>query len=472
MIRLTCAALLALAAAPLHAQTWSASTFANGSLLFANVGPPEPSMGFSCTAPAPEGRPLIETGSHESHRTDAFEVVVGFFDPLFEWSMPYVIENIVITVDGTSYQMPPLELNELQGSGLYLPMTDPFFLSLFDAESLIFDTGQGTAYEYPVDGLAPALREAMGYCSARWVELGHALPQSIAAVGLLQGETGAVSPDPTPVQSPADGNIPASIHAAAREGCNGEDIALTRAQLQIADLDGDGVDDFLLNHSSVRCSQGLNYNCGAANCSIDAFLSSQGYQVRPAFLGMGADLVPMPDGRTGVQISGTYSMCGETGLCPGPQVWNGSEFALVAPEGPPPTTPTEPPQFILDRVGSACSAAGYSLDLATGIGQADFDQDGQLDYVLNGLGLTCTEGINTSCGASACSIDILLSSRDYERVDGYIGLEFEIQTASDGRPGLILYQSPTQPLSVWNGSAFVPAPETAAEAAPETGPTK
>ncbi|GAB5449173.1 hypothetical protein [Gymnodinialimonas sp.] len=319
MKTLAFALLAALAATPIHAQTWTANTFANGSLLFAGVGPPAPSMAFGCTAPAPENRPLIETGSHESHRTGAFETTVGFFEPLFEWTAPYRISGIVVTVDDVSYQMPPMELNELQGSAIYMPMTDPFILSLFTAQSLTFDTGQGTAYAYPVDGLADALREAFGYCNARWMELGNAMPPALAAA---MGGAPALAPS---IAAP----LPPSIVQRAAGSCMNGTGTITRQDLETADFDGDGQEDFILNHGAVTCTDGRSGFCGAANCSIDVYLSTLGYQQPREFLGISAGIVPLADGRTGVQIAGTFSLCGETGLCPGPQVWNGSEFALV-----------------------------------------------------------------------------------------------------------------------------------------------
>ncbi|OAN68915.1 hypothetical protein A8B78_22015 [Jannaschia sp. EhC01] len=336
MKKLACGLALALSATPLTAQTWTANTFANESLLFAGVSPPEPSMHFGCTAPAPENRPLIETGSHESHRTEAFETTVGFFDPLFEWSPPYVISGIVITVDGTSYQLPPLDLNELQGSAIYLPMTDPFILSLFTAQSLTFDTGQGTAYAYPVDGLADGLREAFGYCNARWVELGTPMPPALAAV---MGDAPLAPP------APAAASLPAPIVQQAAASCMNGAGTITREELQSADFDGDGQEDFILNHASVTCTDGMSGFCGAANCSIDVFLSSLAYQQPRELLGIGAEIVPLADGRTGIQIAGSFSLCGQDGLCPGPQVWDGTSFVLfdggAVQSAPTPTVPKD-----------------------------------------------------------------------------------------------------------------------------------
>lgn len=448
-------------------QTWSVGTTDTGGLIYGGVSAPEYSISFGCNAPSQGGRPLHETDDHETILDGLFGMSMEVSPRLVQsQGAADVMATAILMVDGTGYRLPPIEWSEFISSWrVALAMDDPLFDALRDASDLVFDAGRGTAWRYPVDGLEQGIDRAMGPCVDGWAAAGHTIPVSLSrfwdeGMEELPLEGGISSPiiartsTPTPVAA----TIPAFIQGAASSACSAAGYTLDASRLQTADLDGDGLEDYLLNHSGVRCNSGINGNCGAANCSIDAFLSTQGYQLRQAFLGMGAGLVPLPDGRTGIQISGTYSMCGETGFCPGPQVWNGSEFALLQPDGPPPTTPLVPPQFILDRVAAGCSASGYSLDIATTIGQADFDQDGQLDFIFNGLGVNCTQGLNPFCGASACSIDIHLSSRGYAIVDGYIGVGFDIQTAADGRPGIVLNRSATQPLSVWDGTAFVPAP--------------
>ncbi|UWQ95002.1 hypothetical protein K3728_15095 [Rhodobacteraceae bacterium M385] len=331
-------AALSLATAPLHAQSWTPLTSDSGAILFAYAQVEGRTLGFGCTAPSPQGLGLMETGSHESHLTDPFEMIVEISDSILTWEPPYTIEGIVLSVDDVGYGLPPLQLNELQGSAVYLPMTDQMVLALFEAQRLVLDPGQGVAYEYPVDGLTQALDTAFSYCVGRWVEMGNPLPPALnryQGTGQVAGVV--VAPEPVIAPAPLD-TIPPFIAEAAATGCSASGYTLDAADLSIADLDGDGAEDYLLNHSAVRCVDGMNGWCGAANCSIDAFLSTQDFSRREAFLGMGADLVPMSDGRTGVQIAGTFSLCGDTGLCPGPQVWDGSNFSLVAD-----TTPTPAP---------------------------------------------------------------------------------------------------------------------------------
>ncbi|WP_341862445.1 hypothetical protein [Gymnodinialimonas sp. 57CJ19] len=327
---------LSLATAPVGAESWTPLTSDSGAILFAYAQVEGRTLGFGCTAPSPQGLGLMETGSHESHLTDPFEILVEISDSIITWEPPYTIEGIVLSVDDVGYGLPPLQLNELQGSAVYLPMTDQMVLALFEAQRLVLNPGQGVAYEYPVDGLTQALDTAFSYCVGRWVEMGNPLPPALdryQGAGQVAGV--AIAPDPViaPATPPPD-TIPPFIAEAAATGCSASGYTLDAADLRIADLDGDGTDDYLLHHGSAGCVDGMNGWCGAANCSIDAFLSSQDFARREAFLGTNAGLVPMADGRTGVQISGTFSLCGETGLCPGPQVWDGDSFALAADTTP------------------------------------------------------------------------------------------------------------------------------------------
>lgn len=306
---------LALFAAPVGAQTWTASTSANGSLLFGAVSPPEWSMGFGCTAPAPEGRPLIETGSHESHRTEAFEITVGFLDSLFQWAPPYEISGIVVSVDNVSYQLPPLGLNELQGSAIYLPMTDHFVLALFDAQRLVLDTGQGTAYEYPVDGLSDALLEMFSYCSARWVEIGHRLPDSLAALG-IGGQTEARAPVSfTPQQTPV------FVEQMMRQGCNGGYSIDRSASLGEADFDSDGLPDYIFSGYGTQCDQGVSPFCGASQCSVGVHLSSRGYAEVDGWIGGGFQIEITRDGPPGLRRFGDPARALE--------VWDGTVFVPI-----------------------------------------------------------------------------------------------------------------------------------------------
>ena len=329
--RLALALILATMALPAVGQSWDARTSANASLLFGYAVAPGESLGVGCTAPAPENAPLIDTGSHESHRTGAFEVYISFADNLFQWEPPYSIADATMHVGDTAYGLPPIELNELQGTAIYLPMEDPLILSLSTASSLIFDPGQGTAYAYPVEGIGQALHIALGHCVGRWSALGVAVPaqlerfrtESASAGG--SGASTRYSPAPA---FPVPAIAPPAAEAHISGLCDGPYDITDISRVQAADIDGDGAADYLLNWDVVFCQGGLQGRafCGAANCSIDVFLSSRGYADPVQMLGIAADFVQDGAGRVGVLLDGTPFVCAD-GFCDTPWYWDGTTLA-------------------------------------------------------------------------------------------------------------------------------------------------
>ena len=303
---------------PVLAQSWQARTNDNGSLLFGSAYTEQIGLTFGCTAPSPQGRPLIETGSHESHRNKPYQFTLMLHDSLFQWAPPYRQDNVTLYLGQQGYRLPPVELDELLGTGVHLSMSGAFVAALLNTPSLILDTGQGKAYDYKIDGLNPALRAAFGYCIARWAQMGHPLPADLS--GFVQGVAPAAAPQPAPN-------------------------------------------------------------------------------------------------------------------------W----------------TPAQVPQFLLNELAGACGGAGYTLDHAKGLGAADFDGDGALDYVFSAYGLRCYAGLNPYCGASKCSTSVYLSSRGYREADAWLGSGFSIGVAPNGRPGLRRQNHPSGPLETWNGVTFAPA---------------
>lgn len=316
---------------PATGQTWEARASANASLLFGYAAAPGGSLGVGCTAPAPENAPLIETGSHESHITGAFEVYISFADSLFQWEPPYRITGASLRVGEIAYGLPPIDLNELSGTAIYLPMADPLIQSLATAPSLILDPGQGTAYAYPVDGIGEALRTALGHCTGRWTELGAAVPP-----GLEQFATQTASPvgsDTSTLYPPAPAFPVPQIAPPAAEAyisglCQGPYDITDISRVQAADIDGDGAADYLLNWDIVLCQGGLQGRafCGAGNCSIDVFLSSRGYADPVQLLGIAADFVQDGAGRVGVLLDGTPFVCAD-GFCDSPWYWDGADLS-------------------------------------------------------------------------------------------------------------------------------------------------
>lgn len=345
-----------LAATPMAAQSWDNRAEDTGGLVYGSVSASETSLAFACNAPSPQNRPLHETDDHETNRSAPFAIFVEVsFRLIDNQGINDTLTEATLIVDGAGYRLPPVVWSDFFGTWqVELQMDDPMFDALREATDLVFDAGRGTAWQYPLDGLSRGIDAAMQPCVDAWAVAGNTIPVTLSRFW-REGAEDALSPaqalaalasaggnTPAPPSAPVSGQRPQTIEMAAAEGCSGGAVTIDPASVQTADLDGDGVDDYLLNHNGVRCDGRMSGYCGAANCSIDVFLSTQGYAHRPDFLGMGVGTAPLPDGRIGLQISGTYSMCGETGLCPGPLVWNGTEFDLYTPQSPAEGSPSGP----------------------------------------------------------------------------------------------------------------------------------
>lgn len=215
--------------------------------------------------------------------TQGYQFPSAFFDPALDrWQMP-------------------------------VSMSDPFVVELFETEQLIVDASRGQAWSYDTDGLAAALTDVFGPCVDTWRAAGHPVPAALAALG---------SPGPAAAAGP-----PPTLAAHIGRGCNGS-YTMDATELLVGLIDGDDVPDYVLDWNIVRCTQGFARPfCGAANCSIDVFLSSRGYVLREGdgFLGIAPQLVPLSNGRMGMKISGTAGACA-TGFCDRPFWWDGTRL--------------------------------------------------------------------------------------------------------------------------------------------------
>ena len=214
-------------------------------------------------------------------------------------------------LDDQGYRFAPAFFDPAQDNWLMpVSMSDPFTIGLFRTERLIVDAGGGQAWEYRTEGMAQALSEAFGACVDGWRDAGYAVPAALAALG---SGTARVPSGP-----------PATIAAHISRGCAGG-YTMDPSELLSGLIDSDGAPDYVLDWNIVRCTAGLARPfCGAANCSIDVFLSSRGYALREGdgFLGIAPQLVPLSNGRMGLKISGTAGACA-TGFCDRPFWWDG-----------------------------------------------------------------------------------------------------------------------------------------------------
>ncbi|MEL6886852.1 MAG: hypothetical protein AAFP87_20260, partial [Pseudomonadota bacterium] len=213
---------------------------------------------------------------------------------------------------------------------------------------------QGAAYHAEVDADGPAplfMNTRADFCGASagafgcsawlgWAGTGFGVVQAIP----LNGDPGAVAraqvaASNAPNQTLPSGYAPAprlpvpdapppAADAHIRGLCQGAFDLVDMSAVQASDIDGDARADFLLNWTGVRCNGGMKGRafCGAANCRIDVFLSSRGYANPEELLAITADFVQNAQGRVGVLLAGTASVCAD-GFCDTPFYWNGITLA-------------------------------------------------------------------------------------------------------------------------------------------------
>lgn len=256
------------------------------------------------------GRTLSVTCGNEMPSFSARLEIAGWLIPPTDSDR----KDFTLFLDGQGYLFSSAFFDPEYDSWLLpVSMTDPFTLGLFETGRLILDGGDGRAWEYSTQGLAQALAGAFGPCIDAWRAEGHAVPAALAAFG---------SETATPAAGP-----PASLAAYIARGCGGG-YTMDSAELLSGLIDADEQVDYVLDWNIVRCDGAMARPfCGAANCSIDVFLSSRGYQLREGdgFLGIAPQLVPLSNGRMGLKISGTAGACA-TGFCDRPFWWDGVQL--------------------------------------------------------------------------------------------------------------------------------------------------
>ena len=292
-----------MAASAVYGQTWQSRTTDSGALYYGSAYAPMWSMVVGCTAPSPQGLDMMTTGDFESNRTDnPFEVIVTFSHELID---PFTTAadqtGFRIIVDGVGDGLPLVQYSDFNGEWTAGPfaMTDPMFGAMAAATEMILDTGLGTAYAYPVDGLAPAMAAAMGHCAQGWALQGYGVPPGLAVSGGL--------PQPAPA-----GYTLQDAQALAEGFCDGP-APLERGDIILEDLDGDGAQDLILDMRRVRCvtqsepmlsGAGL---CGVESCSIFFHMTTQ--PAPDEVLGMGAVMRTLEDGRRVVAVGGRSAEC-------------------------------------------------------------------------------------------------------------------------------------------------------------------
>lgn len=275
-----------------------------------------------CIGRSAQGLNPALVDAHETAPTADFTLRLEFTNQFLPITDTYERHDVVIWTDRGGVRLPRVVWDELYSVwSVSLSMTDPLILSLFDAGRLVLGAEAGPFFEVPVDGLAAALEAAMGHCVANYRRMGLTVPPELSRF------QGAAAPG-------AQGGSMAGIaEQAIQRGCEGgarrEDGYLLRG-----DLDGDAIEDVVLDWGAVACLNGYPRPfCGASQCSADVFLS----QLYPqkgqpeGLLALGVSLVPLSNGQMGVLLAGNLSACRSVGMnaCESIWYWNGVDIVKL-----------------------------------------------------------------------------------------------------------------------------------------------
>ena len=323
MLRICVVLLACLFGSAALAQSWVAAVNDDGGYAYGYARAEGLPMAFACNARSVQNRPLIEVGAHEEQPTAPYAMRIEFWGKTIPETGVDTRADMVLWADDTGYQLPPVVRDEFYGYWwVEISMGDPIFPEFAGASRLVLAVGQDAVWELPMAGLSQAVEQAQQHCAATLVATGYPAPAWF-------GPVAAAPQQPTPAApTPGAFTIPQQVITHANRLCEGTAIIEPDA-LQAGDLDGAGVPDVVLDWNHIRCPPPMMARafCGAANCSVDVFMSSKGYVDPEQMLGTGPGLVPLSNGRMGLGLTGSASMCGwDNERCLQPWIWNGFQL--------------------------------------------------------------------------------------------------------------------------------------------------
>lgn len=308
-LRRALTAALCVAALPALAE-WQASVTSYAGVRFAAATDPSGMLTIRCAAPDPAAASPGQAGT-------PYNAKLELSGALFAPDAAGDRMTATLVPDDTGYRFPDSVFDaERNLWPLPVAMADPSLLATLQSNRMVLHNGRGKAWQFSTEGLEAAVSATFHACIEGWRAQDHTIPPALAGFA-----------PPKTALALADHALPKTIAQRVAVACNGP-FEFDPATLLTGLIDGDQATDYVLNWNDVRCTSGLARPlCGAANCSIDVFLSSLGYRYRErdALLGIAPALVPLSNGRMGITMSGTGGICGG-GRCNRPFWWDGTRL--------------------------------------------------------------------------------------------------------------------------------------------------
>ena len=307
------AAILALIPSLCRAQDWTMSQFDDGSFFSATLSPVDgPGPALVCGERSPQGLSAAVTGNTEPDITPAgaFRVYVSDRAIGGPGAHRQTRDDVMLVVGDSGFRLRGLRWNELFSTWeVDLPATDPAFAGIAAQERFELRSDQGS-HVISAAGFDAGLRQLTGYCSAMFTAVG--LPWSTGQAGAMLR----------------------AAEADIRRGCGGPASRTDKAILS-ANIDGDGVEDIVLDWGEVTCLGGAPRPfCGASMCSAALYVSALYPRTgRPEdWLAQGVWLQPLSNGNDGVAMGASPSSCRQTGQpdgCAAILYWNGTAMVTL-----------------------------------------------------------------------------------------------------------------------------------------------
>jgi hypothetical protein len=135
----------------------------------------------------------------------------------------------------------------------------------------------------------------------------------------------------------AQQDLPAQVRTAiqeSRKSCDGQKLTLGRGFITRRDINGDGVNDFILNYEHAGCGDMSSFFCGTGGCTFQVFASFDGDYVK--VMDQNAHSVRFePVARRPAMIQFLHGVhCGRSGAeggCRSVTYWNGAQFSPAVP---------------------------------------------------------------------------------------------------------------------------------------------
>lgn len=233
--------------------------------------------------------------------------------------------DISIDVDGTRYQLPPMDFRTqgtLSGWFVDLSMGDPMFTDIRDGGTITVFAGASAIASHS-GAIGPAVSEVTRFCAEQFAQAGRPLPEhAAAAFSGLARRAGPMAPS-----APQD--TMERMIAAVRAHCGDPfDIIPEYNGWTQTDLNRDGAPDTILFWGAVGCRVGPfagsvgGGNCGASQCLTSVFVSGTGRGAEPdaEFFTQGPVLDPARPGDIGFGLR--LGACREAGLMPDCVTWH------------------------------------------------------------------------------------------------------------------------------------------------------